>query len=119
MKKHIIWVVAGCFLLTGCIVRKFLPEKNPSSVAILKDKICINAPKNYVLNSYMVSSLYVRSSIIAISGNEPLHLTYPDTCFPAQIKPGYAYAVEYSLNEKPYTFSFAMDLNENVFAVEN
>lgn len=117
--KRVIALVPLCLLLVGCPggnrEGKELGEWKPISISA--NSVCFSVNSKDVLSRYTLTSHENRYQQL-LTGDF-VHLSYPNTCFNLTLKPDSTYAVSYTVNNKVYYYTFALDNNGDVIPVEN
>lgn len=115
MKPAIITVIPLILLLTACPGEgDRLAYSNWRPVFIYQNSVCFSINKNNILSSYSLEYIKDRKSILLLNSREDVHISYPETCFNINLKPGYRYGTLYILDKIKYRYEFIIDNNGNI-----
>lgn len=83
--------------------------------AIVVDKrhVCFSVDNTDVLSRYHISSMQ-EGKFKTFASEEPVALSFPDSCLNLTLNPGYTYGVSYTLNGSNYRYVFFIDNDGNV-----
>lgn len=101
-------------VLTGCPNSRYEGAQIGKSKAVFieNDVVCFSVDKKDVLTRYNLWSNEDDEKRLIVA--EGVKLSYPNTCIKVELKKGYQYSANFSLNGKPYHYSFFIDNNGNI-----
>lgn len=105
MKKTVF--LPAVLALTGCPGGEQLSAGEWRSIYIEGENVCFTVKREEVLTRYSLAINNKNYKVLI--GEEGVNLTYPKTCFKAQLNRGVLYSATYAISDKNYTYSFIID----------
>ena len=110
--RKLLLLVPLIVLLTGCPGKDGAKMSKHRSIYIDGERVCFTVDKKDVLTRYGLTTN--GADYKELMFRDSVRLTYPDTCFNANLEKGVAYNATYAIDGENYYFTFIIDNENNV-----